>query len=80
MRGDLHAAPRNARSMKPDEKISQNDLGVSICFADFERRDVGMGGCSRILPLVSHTGDLDQQKWECMRFTHVILSILLTVR
>jgi hypothetical protein len=26
--GDLHAAPRNARSMKPDEKISQNDLWV----------------------------------------------------
>jgi hypothetical protein len=26
---DLHAAPRNARSMNPDEKISQNDLLVS---------------------------------------------------
>jgi hypothetical protein len=26
---NLHAAPRNARSMNPDEKISQNDLLVS---------------------------------------------------
>jgi len=48
VRGYLHAAPRNARSMKPDEKISQNDLAVSICSADFERRHVRMDDCSHI--------------------------------
>lgn len=67
MRGDLHAAPRNARSMKPDEKISQNDLWVSLRSADLGRRHVRMDGCGHILLLASHTGDLDQEKWECKK-------------
>jgi len=29
---DVHAAPRKARSMNADEKISQNDLLVSRCY------------------------------------------------